>query len=116
MFKLTYNVKPAWSGTDATGNPIQSSSSNKVGAKMEVTSKTALIEALGTIDLQQLKTAASLALRELDDSETCGGLKKHYTITITIQQPRIEEEVTINGGSRLDNNLIDEEDEESEED
>lgn len=115
MLKITYNIKPAWSGTDAAGNVIQSSSSNKLGAKMTATSKSSLIEALKSIDLEQLTNAADFALRELDDEETSTGLQRHFQVTITIQQPRIEEETVVSGGSRLDANLIDEE-EESEED
>jgi hypothetical protein len=114
MFKITYNIKPAWSGTDAAGNEIQSSSSNKLGAKLTATSKENLLEVLKSVEMEQLINAANFALRELDDEETSRGLQRHFQVTITIQQPRVEEETVVNGGSRLDAGLIDEE--ESEED
>jgi len=114
MFKITYNIKPAWRGTDAAGNQINSASSNKLGAKATATSKENLVEMLGHLDMEQVISAAKMALRKLDDEETSGGLQNHFLVTLTIQQPREEEEVTVTGGSRLDPNLIDEE--ETEED
>jgi hypothetical protein len=115
MFKITYNIKPAWNGTDAAGNEIRSSASNKLGAKMTATSKDSLIDALEAIDIDQLKNAAEFALRELDDEETSIGLQRHFQVTITIQQPRVEEEPS-QTSSRLDPNLIDGDEEASEED
>ena len=116
MFKITYNVKPPWRGSDAAGNPINSAAANKLGAKMRLGSKDELIEALKAIDISALEGASKLTLRELDDEETSVGLEDHFLLTITIQQPRVEEEATVNGGSRLDPNLISDDEETSEED
>lgn len=113
-FKITYNIKPAWHGTDVAGQPIHSSSSNKLSTKMTAFSKESLITALKSIDMEQLTNAANFALRELDDDETSTDLQRHFVVTITIQQPRIEEETVVSGGSRLDPNLISEEEESKE--
>ena len=106
MSDLDIVVKGPSSWTDMSGQLIESSAQNKIAMKTKVFSKTSLLENLENLNLDDLKAAARFALRELGDLP---GLQDHYLLSFMVLQPKIEDEAGVNGGSRLDPNLIDEE-------
>lgn len=108
MSDLDIVVKGPSSWTDATGALVQSSAQNKVAYRTKVFSKADLLQNLENINLDDVKAAVRLALRELGDLP---GLQDHFVLSLMVLQPKTEEEDTFSGGSRLDNNLISEEEE-----
>lgn len=111
MSDLDIVVKGPSSWVDATGQQNHSAAQNKVAFKTKIFSKNDLLRELENLNIEDLKAAARLALRELGELP---GLQDHFVLSFMVLQPKVEEESTV-GGSRLDPNLISEE-EESEED